>query len=292
MAPYTPFITERVWQDLFRETQPQLPPSVHLASWPEESLVDAQLQEQMALARRVTELGRSARATSSVKTRQPLGRALISARGWSELPADLVAEVAEELNVGELLTLDVSDSALVSISIKPNFRSLGARFGKQTPLVAAHISMQDATGLVNMLRTSGTVVYEIDGVDESVAIELADLVITETPIQGWAVAADAGESFALDLEITHDLALAGLARDIVRSLQEGRKNAGLQISDRINVTWSSDNADIAETIGTHGVEISHEILALTLSQVIGPVSGFPVLGSESEIEANFGIEKV
>ncbi|MBT5182000.1 MAG: hypothetical protein HOL91_00685 [Actinobacteria bacterium] len=203
-----------------------------------------------------------------------------------------MAEVAEELNVGELLTLDVSDSALVSISIKPNFRSLGARFGKQTPLVAAHISMQDATGLVNMLRTSGTVVYEIDGVDESVAIELADLVITETPIQGWAVAADAGESFALDLEITHDLALAGLARDIVRSLQEGRKNAGLQISDRINVTWSSDNADIAETIGTHGVEISHEILALTLSQVIGPVSGFPVLGSESEIEANFGIEKV
>jgi isoleucyl-tRNA synthetase len=143
-----------------------------------------------------------------------------------------------------------------------------------------------------MLRTAGTVIYEIDGVDETVTIELSDLVITETPIQGWAVAADAGESFALDLEITHDLALAGLARDIVRSLQEGRKNAGLQISDRINVTWSSDNADIAETIGTHGVEISHEILALTLSQVIGPVSGFPVLGSESEIEANFGIEKV
>ncbi len=291
MAPYTPFITERVWQDLFRETQPELPPSVHLASWPKESLVDAQLQEQMALARRVTELGRSARATSSVKTRQPLGRALISAQGWSGLPADLVAEVAEELNVGELLTLDVSDSTLVSISIKPNFRSLGARFGKQTPLVAAHISLQDATELVNTLRTAGTVDYEIDGIDESVRIELTDLVITETPIQGWAVAADSGESFALDLEITHDLALAGIARDIVRALQEGRKNAGFQISDRINVTWSSDNADIAETMNTHGIEISHEVLALTLSPVTGPVSGFPVLGSESEIEANFGIEK-
>ena len=291
MAPYTPFITERVWQDLFRETQPELPPSVHLASWPKESPVDAQLQEQMALARRVTELGRSARATSSVKTRQPLGRALISAQGWSGLPADLVAEVAEELNVGELLTLDVSDSTLVSISIKPNFRSLGARFGKQTPLVAAHISLQDATELVNTLRTAGTVVYEIDGIDESVGIELTDLVITETPIQGWAVAADSGESFALDLEITHDLALAGIARDIVRALQEGRKNAGFHISDRINVTWSSDNADIAETMNTHGIEISHEVLALTLSPVTGPVSGFPVLGSESEIEANFGIEK-
>ena len=291
MAPYTPFITERVWQDLFRETQPELPSSVHLASWPKESPVDAQLQEQMALARRVTELGRSARATSSVKTRQPLGRALISAQGWSGLPADLVAEVAEELNVGELLTLDVSDSTLVSISIKPNFRSLGARFGKQTPLVAAHISLQDATELVNTLRTAGTVDYEIDGIDESVGIELTDLVITETPIQGWAVAADSGESFALDLEITHDLALAGIARDIVRALQEGRKNAGFQISDRINVTWSSDNTDIAETMNTHGIEISHEVLALTLSPVTGPVSGFPVLGSESEIEANFGIEK-
>ncbi len=291
MAPYTPFITERVWQDLFRETQSDLPLSVHLASWPNESKIDSQLQKQMELARRVTELGRSARATSSVKTRQPLGRALISVPGWSDLPADLIAEVAEELNVRELLTLDVSDSGLVNISLKPNFRSLGARFGKQTPLVAAHISMQDATELVNTLRTSGTVNYEIDGVDETVRIELTDLVITETPVEGWAVAADAGESFALDLEITRELALAGMARDIVRALQEARKNAGLQISDRINVTWSSENSDISDTMHAHGTEIAAEILALSLAQVPESVSGFTVMGSDSEIDANFGIEK-
>ena len=226
-----------------------------------------------------------------MKTRQPLGRALISAPGWSELSAELVAEVAEELNVRELLTLDVSDSNLVSISLKPNFRSLGARFGKQTPLVAEHISQQDPTELVNALRIGGRVDYEIDGVDGTATIELADLVITETPVEGWAVAADAGESFALDLEITHDLALAGMARDIVRSLQEGRKNAGLEISDRINVTWSSNNPDVIETMGIHGGEISNEVLALSLTKVSEVITEFTVLGTQSEIDANFGIEK-
>jgi isoleucyl-tRNA synthetase len=246
----------------------------------------------MELARRVTELGRSARATSSVKTRQPLGRALISAPGWSELSAELVAEVAEELNVRELLTLDVSDSDLVNISLKPNFRTLGARFGKQTPLVAEHISLQDPTQLVNALRDSGKVDYEIDGVDGTSTIELSDLVITETPVEGWAVAADAGESFALDLEITHELALAGMARDIVRLLQEGRKNAGLEISDRINVTWNSGNPDVVETLSIHGGEISNEVLALSLKKVTEPVTGFVIGGTESEIDAHFGIEKV
>jgi isoleucyl-tRNA synthetase len=292
MAPYTPFITERVWQDLFRDTQPDLPDSVHLASWPIASIIDSQLQSHMELARRVTELGRSARATSSVKTRQPLGRALISAPGWNELPADLVAEVAEELNVRELLTLDVSDSDLVNISLKPNFRSLGARFGKQTPLVAAHISQQDPTELVNELRNEGRVDYEINGVDGTATIELADLVITETPVEGWAVAADAGESFALDLEITRELALAGMARDIVRSLQEGRKKAGLEISDRVNVTWNSNNQDVVDSINVHGGEIAIEVLALSVTRVSEPVSGFTIEGSESEIDANFGIEKV
>lgn len=292
MAPYTPFITERVWQDLFRETQPDLPNSVHLANWPSESHVDSQLQSHMELARRVTELGRSARATSSVKTRQPLGRALVSAPGWNELPAELVNEVAEELNVRELLTLDVSDSDLVNISIKPNFRSLGARFGKQTPLVAAHISQQNPTDLVNVLRNYGKVEYKIDGVEGAATIELADLVITETPVEGWAVAAEAGESFALDLEITRDLALAGMARDIVRSLQEGRKNAGLEISDRVNVTWSSNNADVVDSIKAHGGEIAIEVLALSLTQVFEPVSGFTLVGFDGEIDANFGIEKV
>ena len=145
--------------------------------------------------------------------------------------------------------------------------------------------------MVNDLRNYGKVVYEINGVDGTPTIELADLVITETPVEGWAVAADAGESFALDLEITRELALAGMARDIVRSLQEGRKNAGLEISDRINVTWSSINQDVIDTMNIHGGEIAIEVLALTLTQVLGPVSGFSIERAESEIDANFGIEK-
>jgi len=291
MAPYTPFITERVWQDLFRATQPHLPPSVHLARWPDESSVDSQLQKHMELARRITELGRSARATSSIKTRQPLGRALISAPGWSDLPTELIAEVAQELNVRELLTLDTSESELVEISLKPNFRSLGARFGKQTPLVATHISLQDATELVNTLRSSGTVTFDIDGLEGAATISLDDLVVTETPVEGWAVATDAGASFALDLHITRELGLAGMARDIVRALQEGRKNAGLEISDRTHITWTSESTDVADTMQAHGTEIAAEVLAVTVRRVTHNVSSFTVTGSESDIDADFGIDK-
>ncbi len=102
LAPYTPFIAERVWQDLFRATDDQAPISVHLASWPslENATINDDLRDNMALVRRVVELGRAARATSSVKTRQPLSRALVSAPGWAQLPDELVAEVADELTSG------------------------------------------------------------------------------------------------------------------------------------------------------------------------------------------------
>jgi len=165
MAPFTPFITERVWQDLFASTSSELPDSVHLAAWPDVdgSLVDDELADQMALVRRLVELGRAARATSSVRTRQPLGRALVAAAGWDRLPADLRAEVSDELNCGELLALGETAGDLVDVSVKANFRALGKRFGKGTPPVAQAIADADAAALVASLRSTGSAHVEVDG---------------------------------------------------------------------------------------------------------------------------------
>jgi isoleucyl-tRNA synthetase len=289
MAPFTPFITERVWQDLFRETDLTAPTSVHLATWPVAAPVDSQLRENMNLARRITELGRAARSTSLVKTRQPLSRALISAPGWEDLDGQLIQEVAQELNVRELLPLSQADGHLVDVSIKPNFRALGQRFGKQTPLVADAVVALDPEFVVETIRQHGGIALEVHEFDTNPVITLDDLVITESPKEGWAVASEAGESFALDLEVTHELALAGLSRELIRSIQEARKVAGLEISDRIHLRWVSSDPLIIQTWELHGDEIAHEVLATEVlhSDILG--SGAEIA---SDLEIRMFLEKV
>ncbi|CAB4705295.1 MAG: isoleucine--tRNA ligase [Actinobacteria bacterium] len=268
LAPFTPFITERVWQDLFRSTDPTAPKSVHLATWPEvnSDAIDERLGTDMALVRRIVELGRAARATSGVRTRQPLGRALVSATGWSELSPQLREQICEELNINSLESLDDGGAGLVDTSIKANFRSLGQRFGKQTPAVAAELAASDPAALLAAMRANGSTILTVSGLGE-VSVAESDVVITETPREGWAVAADAGESIALDLTITEDLRQAGLAREIVRAIQEARKNSGLDVADRISVYWSSTDDDVLATMAEHGEMIGAEVLAPNLVQV-------------------------
>ncbi len=268
LAPFTPFITERVWQDLFRSTDPSAPKSVHLATWPEVTAeaIDEQLGTDMALVRRIVELGRAARASSGVRTRQPLGRALVSATGWSELSAQLREQICEELNISTLESLDDGGAGLVDTSVKANFRSLGQRFGKQTPAVAAAIAASDPAALLAEVRANGSTKLTVSGLGE-VSVAEGDVVITETPREGWAVAADAGESIALDLTITDDLRRAGLAREIVRAIQEARKNSGLDVADRISVYWSSADEDVLATMSEHGEMIGAEVLAPNMVRV-------------------------
>ena len=267
LAPFTPFITERVWQDLFRSTDPQSPTSVHLASWPESdsSLVDIELGERMHVVRRLVELGRAARSTSSVKTRQPLRRALVSAPGWASLDDELRAEIAEELNVLALESLDDETSDLVEVSIKANFRSLGQRFGKQTPLVANAISAAHAAKLAHDLRDTGAATVTAAELGE-VTIGPDDVIISETPREGWAVESANGESIALDLEIDDELRRAGLARDVIRAIQEARKVSGLDVSDRISLWWQSDDPELVLMWNEHGHDVCREVLAIACEQ--------------------------
>ncbi len=266
MAPFTPFITERVWQDLFTSTSDDLPKSVHLASWPtvDGSLVDHDLAAQMATVRRLVELGRAARATSGVRTRQPLGRALVGSPSWERLAPDLRAEVSEELNCGDLLPLGEMAGHLIDVSVKANFRALGKRFGKGTPPVAEAIATADAAALVASLRTSGTAVVVVGG--EDVSLTEDDVVVTETPVQGWAVASDAGETVALDLELTTELRRAGLARESVRLVQDARKSAGFSVSDRIALWWVAGEDELAQALREHGGTVADEVLATSFTE--------------------------
>lgn len=259
MAPITPFVTERVWQDLVVAVDPQAPTSVHLAAFPEvdEALIDADLAEQMATTRRLVELGRTARAESGMKVRQPLSRALASAPGFAALPAELLAEIAAELNVGEVTAVAGS---FVDTTAKANFRALGKRFGKGVQDVAKAIAATDAAALKDALRSSGSATVTVAG--EPVELTPDEVVITETPREGWAVASDAGATVALDLHLTDELRRAGLARDAIRQIQEARKASGLEVSDRIRLRYVTEEADTALALREHRDLVADEVLAV------------------------------
>ncbi|MEW9528028.1 isoleucine--tRNA ligase [Microbispora sp. NPDC049125] len=280
MAPLVPFTTDYVWEVL-RDVD--APASVHLASWPEvnAALVDPGLSERMGLVRRLVELGRSARASSSVKTRQPLGRALIGASGWASLPAELRELIADELNVQRLEDLSGFSADLVTFTVKPNFRTLGKRFGPRTKLVAAAVTAADPGALARALRSGTAAAVEVEEIG-TVELGPDDVIVTEQPRTGWAVETGAidtgtGETVALDLTITDELRRAGLLREVVRLVQEARKATGLSITDRIDLWWSAEG-ELAEALREGGGIVADEVLAASFTEAASGSTGVPQEG--------------
>ena len=269
LAPITPFLSDYLWGVLRPSDGPE---SVHLAAWPsaDPALIDSSLSSQMALARRIVELGRSARSAASVRTRQPLSRALVGATGFASLPAELRVLVADELNVHALESLDSAAGELVTYTVKPDFRALGRRFGSATQAVAAVIRAADPAALAHAVAEPGeSVTVEVPSVGP-VTLSASDLVVTQTPLEGWGVASGGGETVALDLAVSDALRSAGYAREVVRLIQDARKSAGLAVSDRIVVRWSASDADLAAALAAHGQVIAAEVLAVSFEPGAGP----------------------
>jgi isoleucyl-tRNA synthetase len=276
MAPFTPFVTDYVWSVLRRAGAPE---SVHLAPWPsfDASLIDSDLSAQMALARRLVELGRAARSGASVRTRQPLREALIGAAGFSELPSELRSLIAAELNVASLSSLGAEAGALVDYAVKPNFRSLGRRFGASTPAVAAAIAAVPAADIATVVLAGGSVSVPAPAPaaagGSGVLVGADDVIVTQTPRAGWAVATDAGETVAIDTTVTPELRSEGLAREVIRLVQDARKNDGLEVSDRISLRWSASDPELVQALTEHAGLIAGEVLAVEFGPSEAPVGG-------------------
>jgi isoleucyl-tRNA synthetase len=297
LAPFVPFVTDYVWGVLRRAGAPE---SVHLASWPafDAALIDAELSAQMALARRLVELGRSARSGASVRTRQPLRRALIGAPGFDALPDELRSLIAAELNVA---SLSVLSGELVDYVVKPNFRALGRRFGRETPAVAAAITAMPAADVAAAVLAGGTVTVPVPdgGAVSGVSIGPDDVIVTQTPRAGWAVASDAGETVAIDTTVTPELRREGLAREVIRLIQEARKSDGLDVTDRIALRWSAGDAELAAALTEHAALIAGEVLAVEFgpAEAAGASGDGPVPGDvrehiEAELALRFWLRRV
>ena len=189
------------------------------------------------------------------------------------------------MNILKIEGIHVAGKDLVDISVKANFRSLGAKYGADVQSIAKAVTEADASAMVKQLRANKKFEMNIDisGQSKSIQIELDDLVITETPRSGWSVSSHNGESLALDLELTPELIRSGLVREVIRAIQEERKNIGLDVSDRIIVQWNAPT-EVADAINFATKEISSEVLATKMNHVAGKESSGSDLGLWLKLE--------
>jgi isoleucyl-tRNA synthetase len=263
LAPFTPFLADEIHLNLAGgdgEELGALPDSVHLRDFPvpDPAHSDPDLESAMGAVRLTVELGRAARAQAKAKVRQPLRRAVIVAndteRGAIEARADLVKA---ELNVKELDFVS-EEADLVSYAVKPNYRALGPRFGKRMPQVAAAVEALDPVHVAKVMADGGEVGISIDGDEHTIGTDEVTLALQ--PLDGYEVEAEAGHAVALQLELDDGLRREGLAREIVHAIQIARKEAGLDISDRIELSLGGDE-ELLAAAREHEAYIASEVLA-------------------------------
>ncbi len=255
LAPFMPFVTDEIHRNLSGDAS-----SVHLADFPvaDGGHRDPELEAGVAAAMRAIELGRAARAAAKMKMRQPLSKAVIVATGGEREEIERLSDIVRsELNVRELEFV-TSDADLVSHRVKPNYRTLGPRFGKSMPQVAAAVEGLDPDSARAAASGERAVGISIDGHEHTLNPD--DLQLVMEPLEGYEVESDAGRAVALALELDDDLRREGLAREVVHAVQNARKEAGFEITDRISLTLGGDEA-LVDAAREHEEYVTGEVLA-------------------------------
>ncbi len=257
LAPFCPFVADEIYDNLDGSE-----PSIHLCDFPVAGERDHELERVMDVARETVRLGLAARGQAKLKVRQPLHEAVVVATGLQRDAIERMAEVIrDELNVRELRFVSEVDE-LGRVEVKPNYRTLGPRFGKQMPLVAAAVAGLDAARASARLRDGELVAITIGGQDYELSAE--DLLVAMQPLEGYQVEREGSHAVALELEIDDDLRREGWAREIVHAVQAARRDAGLEITDRIALTLGGD-ADLVDAAREREPYIAQETLAVRVS---------------------------
>ena len=246
MAPIAPFYADQLYRDLCAATGVESFESVHLAEFPvpKSAVRQPELEDQMQKARTIASLALSLRKKEQIKVRQPLQKIMIPVRNAAEKTAiEKVQDlILSELNVKELELLDDASDILVK-EIKPNFKTLGPRFGKNMKAVVGHIhQLEDEQ--IKTLENEASVTLDLDG--EKVELLPTDVIIQSKDIEGWLVANGNGLTVALDIQISTELKEEGLAREFINRIQNLRKDAGFEVTDKIILTYRSN--DILEKV--------------------------------------------
>jgi len=270
LAPFIPFTAEAIYQNLVRSSDGAAPVSVHHTFFPQvaEAQLDRRLLDKMRLAIDVAALGRSARSSADVKLRQPLARAKVFVGSQQERDdlRDLADVLAEEINVKEIeIVAEVGE--LVSYKLLPNNRALGPKLGPLFPSVREALSRLDQAEAAAILQAGEPLELVVNG--QVVNLTGDDVLVQTEPLGGLAVAGEKGVTVAVDPHLTPELMQEGYARDLVRIINNMRKEAGLEVSDRIHLGYEAAG-DVAAAMANFAGFISEETLAVSL--VVGSLS--------------------
>ncbi len=262
IAPFAPFLADEIYRNL-NQGVTNAKASVHLELYPEadRSIINTSLEEHMGLVIDLVSLGRAARNKVQIKVRQPL--AAIKVDRSHQPVLEVMAElVKEELNIKQLDYIDNPDE-YVSYTVKPNFPVLGPKYGKLLQSIAGALGRGDAASLVKTLREKGAIVLEIDGTPVTLTGE--DLEVRVEDKEGYAVEMDRGRYVILDIRLTKSLIEEGLAREIVSKVQNMRKSAGFELTDRIRFQFLADD-EVAAAIENFQEYVKSEILAVAIER--------------------------
>ena len=288
LAPLAPFISEEMYQNLVRSTNPDAPEGVHLADYPvsDPSLIDERLSQATRLAMKVSSLGRSARSKAGVKVRQPLSRVLVKlgSREDGELLEQVSAQIVDELNVKEVALIDREEDVL-DFRARLNMALAGSRFGAEVQRVSEALSGGDQVAIA--LRVRGGSSVEVDGYE----LQPEEITIDTSDRAGFSSAVEPNLIVAVSTELTEELAQEGVARELVHRIQNMRRSAGFDIADRI-VTYYSGGEGLAEMVASFSDYIRHETLSEELTEGAAPDGAYTESQSMDGAEATLGVMRV
>jgi isoleucyl-tRNA synthetase len=290
-APFVPFITEELYQNLVKVPYPDAPESVHLCDYPviREKLIDKTLEHKMELARKIVELGRAARNKGKIKNRQPLQKMMVQLRNPDDevLLSDFSDIIKEELNIKEIEYIHVAEEYF-TYSVKPRFDLLGPKYGKLMSAISKQIAAANAIDLINEAREKGEVILNVNGKEITVAQNELDVRAQDK--EGFCAEGEGGYYVVLDTTITHDLMLEGIAREMTSKIQNMRKEAGFEVENKIHLYYTGDDT-IDEVMKKFGESIQKDTLALSVQKIAPPAGSFYQEWNLNDHKVTIGVKK-
>jgi isoleucyl-tRNA synthetase len=275
-APFVPFVTEEIWQNLQRSLDPAAAESVHLSRWPEADPAILQATEEldadMEVVLKVVALGRAARSDSGLKTRQPLQAVMVQLPSAAARRAVLrfSREIREELNVEEV-RLAEEGAALVSYTVRPNLPKLGKKYGRRVKQIQDALAGLDDAGRARLAQAVlSEREVELATPDGPIALLPDEVLLSSQSVSGYAAKAQDGLVVAISTEITPELRDKGIARELVRAIGELRKKAGCRVSDRVQVGWVTPDEACRAALLRHAAFIGGETLSQFTEGALAP----------------------
>ncbi len=287
-SPFAPFIAEEIYRNLNTVTAQEKFESVHLADFPAITYREPELEEKMDVAQKVVYLTRAIRAKNNLKVRQPLKRMMVVVEKEKRDALGKMKDVIlDEVNIKELVVLD-DDSEIVNKTAKANFKSIGPKFGKKVKAVAELIKNFNKDD-IKKLEIGENIEIDVDG--EKLNITKDDVEIMSHQIEGWVVESEEGVTVAIDTELDEKLIEEGLAREFVNRVQNMRKDAGFDVTDKINISFTG-NSELIKAINNFSDYISNETLADKLISEQITDGGFKQDWKIGDYECSIRIEKI